>query len=151
VLTVTALVSGTIGVGAILTGGTGVVTSTQVIQQLTGTTGGVGTYLVNFAEQTVASALLTGTYGLLNVTVVASGTLGVGDVLSGSGGGGVTSGTQITALGTGTGGTGTYFVTPSQTVTSTTLSAATNVETKWIATSTGLPGELVKISSHALG
>ena len=152
VLTVSQLVTGTIGLGAILTGGTGVITSTTVVQQLTGgTVGGVGTYLVNFPEQTVTSALLTGTYGLLTVATVGSGTLGVGDVLSGTGGGGLTTGTAIVGLGTGAGGTGTYFVTPSQTVTSTTISAATNVETKWVAMSTGLPGELVKISSHPLG
>ena len=54
----------------------------------------------------------------LTVTAVSAGTLVVGQTISGSG---VTSGTTITALGTGTGGTGTYTVSVSQTVSSTTL------------------------------
>jgi len=49
----------------------------------------------------------------LNVTAVASGTLAVGQLVSGTG---VTPGTMITALGTGTGGAGTYTVSLSQTV-----------------------------------
>ncbi|MDR3373159.1 MAG: DUF2793 domain-containing protein [Ancalomicrobiaceae bacterium] len=57
----------------------------------------------------------------LTVSAVASGTLQVGQVLSGSG---VTAGTTITALGTGTGGTGTYTVSASQTVASTTITVA---------------------------
>lgn len=52
----------------------------------------------------------------MTVTAVASGTLAIGQVISGTG---VTPGTYITALGTGTGGTGTYTVSVSQTVTST--------------------------------
>ena len=80
-----------------------------------------------------------------------TGNFEIGDILSGAGGGGVTAGTAIYGLGTGTGGLGTYYVSPSQTVTSTTISATGNVETKWIAMSTGLPGELVKISDHPLG
>jgi hypothetical protein len=86
---------------------------------------------------------------LLNVTVApASGTLSVGQTLSGSG---VTAGTYISALGTGAGGLGTYYVSPSQTVGSITITFAQNVETKWYAMSGGQPGELVKISSHPLG
>jgi hypothetical protein len=54
----------------------------------------------------------------LTVSAVASGALGVGQVITGTG---VTAGTKITALGTGTGGAGTYTVSPSQTVASTTL------------------------------
>lgn len=56
----------------------------------------------------------------LTVTAVTSGTLKVGSVLSGSG---VTAGTTITALGTGTGGTGTYTVSASQNVSSTAITA----------------------------
>ena len=65
---------------------------------------------------------------------------------------GVTAGTVITALLTGTGGAGTYVVSPSQTVGSTAINVSANqVETKWFARSTGAPGELVKISSWPLG
>ena len=56
----------------------------------------------------------------MTVSAVSSGTLAVGQVISGTG---VTAGTTITALGTGTGGTGTYTVSVSQTASSTTISA----------------------------
>lgn len=150
VLTVTNLATGTIGIGSILTGGTGLITSTRIVSQVSGTTGGVGVYLVNFPNQSVARALLTGTYGLLTVSAVASGTLNVGDILAS--GTAVTTGTFITALGTGTGGTGTYLVTPGQNTTpSVTITVTDYVETKWYAMSSGAQNELVKISDHPLG
>ena len=55
----------------------------------------------------------------LTVTAVSAGTVQVGQVISGTG---VTAGTTITALGTGTGSTGTYTVSASQIVASTTIS-----------------------------
>jgi hypothetical protein len=149
VMTVTAVGSGTVYPGVLVT--SGAATGTQVLSQLTGTTGGIGTYQVSPSEQTVTSTTLSGTYGLLTVGGTLTGTFGVGDVLSGSGGGGVTTGTTITALGTGTGGAGTYVVQTTQTVTSSTISATSTVETKWVAMSSGLAGELVKISDHLLG
>ena len=120
ILTVTAVLSGTLAPGAILTG-TGVVSGTQIQQQLSGTTGGIGTYAVDASSsQNVASTTIGATYGLLNVTVVASGTLSIGQTLSGLG---VTVGTLITGLGTGTGLLGTYYVSPSQTVSSEAITA----------------------------
>jgi hypothetical protein len=77
------------------------------------------------------------------------GTFGAGQPLSGPGGSSdpVAAGTYIVSQLTGaTGGLGTYLVNISQTVTSATVTAGTNIETKYIARSTGLPGELVKIS-----
>jgi hypothetical protein len=118
VMTVTNVSSGTLAVGAICIGA-GVTPGTQITEQLTGTTGGVGTYGVSIT-QVVASTTVTATYGLLTVTAVGSGTLSVGQALTGSG---VTAGTQITALGTGQGLTGTYYATPSQTTSSTTITA----------------------------
>lgn len=65
----------------------------------------------------------------LAVSAVASGTLQVGQTISGSG---VTAGTKITALGTGTGGTGNYTIDTSQTVGSGTAMTAVGVEAiKW--------------------
>ena len=58
----------------------------------------------------------------LNVTAVSSGVIQVGMLLTGTG---VTAGTTITALGTGTGGTGTYIVSAAQTVASTTITGQT--------------------------
>ena len=72
----------------------------------------------------------------------------VGNVVTGSAGATVTSGTTITALITGTGGAGTYAVTPTQSSSSGTISVtAVNVETGFIARSSAAPGELVKISN----
>lgn len=69
-----------------------------------------------------AGGVVTGSIAttVLTVTAVTSGLLQVGQVLTGSG---VTGGTTITAFGTGTGGTGTYTVSASQTVASTAITA----------------------------
>jgi hypothetical protein len=64
--------------------------------------------------------------GTLTVTAVTSGTIRVGQLVSGST---IISGTKITALGTGAGGTGTYTVTNSQTVASATI---TGFPSNWI-------------------
>lgn len=63
----------------------------------------------------------------LTVTGVTSGSLAVGHLLNGTGltlGTGVVTGTYITALGTGTGGTGTYIVSVSQAMSSSALTGA---------------------------
>jgi hypothetical protein len=142
-LTVDVLTSGTIGIGAIITGGTGLITGTRVTQQLTGTVGGVGTYLVNYPNQSVAATQFTGTYGVMTVSAVGSGTLAVGDVLTGTG---ITTGTFITALGTGSGGTGTYNVSPSQAMSSSTLTVVEYIETAWYCMGTAAAGTMVKIT-----
>jgi hypothetical protein len=142
VLTVTAVGSGTLYPGATLSG-TGVATGTKVVGQLSGTTGGIGTYAVSIPNQTVASTTVSATHGVMTVTAVGSGAVGVGDPVSGSG---VTTGTTVTALGTGTGGTGTYIVDPTQTASSTALTVGVSSESMWYATTPGLVGELVKIS-----
>lgn len=118
VMTVTAVASGTVVNGAAITG-TGVSASTTVTGQLTGTAGGIGTYAINIS-QVVASTTVSGTYGTVTVTAVSSGALAVGQTLTGAG---VTAGTIITQLGTGTGGNGTYFVNLTQTVASEALTA----------------------------
>lgn len=64
----------------------------------------------------------------LTVTSVAGGIISVGDTLSGTGGGGVTAGTEVMEQLTGTiGSTGTYRLSASQTVTSSSIDAASNV------------------------
>lgn len=69
-----------------------------------------------------AGAVVTGAIAgtTMTVSAVVSGTLAVGQVIAGSG---VTAATTITALGTGTGGTGTYTVSTTQTVASTSITA----------------------------
>lgn len=118
VLTVGTVSAGTLVPGTVLTG-TGVAANTTITGQLSGTAGGAGTYAVNVA-QIVPTTTLTGSYGVLTVSAVSSGTISIGQTLSGTG---VTTGTQVTGLGTGTGLTGTYYVSPSQTVSSGTISA----------------------------
>jgi len=56
----------------------------------------------------------------LNVTAISTGSLQVGSIITGTG---VATGTKITALGTGTGGIGTYTVNISQLVVQTTMTA----------------------------
>jgi len=119
VMYVTDVTSGKLVTGALLTSGAAV--GTVVTGQLSGDPGGVGTYAVSIA-QTVDSTAVSATYGTLTVSAVSSGTLRVGQVLSGSG---VSAGTQITELGTGEGLTGTYYVDLTQTVASTTITAET--------------------------
>jgi len=119
VMYVTALASGTVHRGMAITG-TGVSANTVVDGQLSGTAGGIGTYAVN-NSQIVASTTISGTYGILTVTAVSSGALAVGQTVTGSG---VTAGTIITELGSGTGGNGTYYVNLTQTATSTTITGS---------------------------
>jgi hypothetical protein len=143
-LTITSMVSGTLQVGATLVG-TGITTGTKVVSLVSGSLGGIGVYNVSIAEQSVASTQITGTDGVLTVTSLAAGTIAVGQTITGTAG--VVAGTTITALGTGTGGTGTYIVDNTTVVANSPMLTALNVETAWMAVSSGLTGELVKIST----
>jgi hypothetical protein len=91
-------------------------------------------------------AVVTGSISttVLTVTAVTSGALTVGQPISGAG---ITAGTIITALGTGTGGVGTYTVSASQTAASTTVTALGAVETPFVVRSTAAAGEIAKIST----
>jgi len=70
------------------------------------------------AGDAVFTASITGT--TMTVSAVTSGTIYVGCLITGSG---VLANTTITALGTGSGGVGTYTVSQSQTVVSTTITS----------------------------
>ena len=129
-LTVTAVASGSLIVGQVLTGNSATA-GTTITSQITGTAGGIGTYVVSIS-QTRSSGSFTGTYTLasttlsilstvMTVTAVASGTLSIGQFLTGTG---VAFSTSITALGTGTGNTGTYTISSAQYFASTTVSAS---------------------------
>ena len=87
-------------------------------------------------------AVVTGsiTASVLTVTAVSSGTLRVGQTISGTG---ITAGTYISALGTGTGGTGTYTVVGDTTATSTTATA-----TETTVTATGNPWGYYPINNN---
>lgn len=94
-------------------------------------TGGWGGYTPG-AISTIFTGSISGT--TLTVTSIISGTVVINQLLTGTG---ISPNTIITALGTGNGGTGTYTVTPSQTVSSTTISGT--ILTGWgQSTSSGL-------------
>jgi hypothetical protein len=125
-LTVTGVTSGQVEVGQTLSGA-GIAAGTTI----TAFTGTAGQYLVN-TTQTVSGeaiqagdprAAITGSIqgNTLTVTAVTSGTLSVGQTISGAG---IAPGTTITAVVTGTDGAGTYTVNQSQAVFSESLNAS---------------------------
>lgn len=87
--------------------------NTQTLVATTGTLAPIISGTVATTTATAFTGAITGT--TLTVTAVASGTIQIGQVITGIG---VTAGTSIVAFGTGTGGTGTYTVSTSQTVAS---------------------------------
>ena len=127
-LTVTAMTSGTITTGQALFGVN--INQTTIITALGTGTGGVGTYTINISQTVASEQMNSATVGCvftgsistttLTVSAITSGSLALGQTIQGSG---VTTGTIITALGTGSGSTGTYTVNKSQTVGSSTLYA----------------------------
>ena len=125
-LTVSAITNGALAVGQVLFG-VGVTQETVITALGTGT-GGIGTYTINLSQtnasqqmnSATAGAIITGAIAgtTLTVSAVASGTLAAGMTIQGAG---ITANTIITALGTGTGGVGTYTVNFSQTISSITM------------------------------
>ena len=127
-LTVTSVLSGTIAVGQAIFGNN--ISQNTVITALGTGTGGTGTYTVSNSQTTASTTInstaapaivtadISGT--TMTVSAVTSGTLQIGQTIEGAG---VTNGTIIKAFGTGSGGTGTYTVSASQTVASTSIYA----------------------------
>ncbi len=147
ILTVTAVGSGTVYAGAVISG-TNIFTGTEIASQLSGTPGGVGTYLLSISQQrTITSGTVSGTYGLLTIgTLTSTAVFQVGQTLSTTSS--VAAGTIITQAITGTGGSGsTFAVNLTQTISSNPIDSVANVETKWVAASAGQPGQLVKMTS----
>ena len=127
-LTVTSVNSGTLAVGQNLFA-VGALQETVITALGTGT-GGTGTYTLGLSQTIASSQMYTSSPGAvitavisgttLTVASVASGTLFVGQTIQGAG---ITPQTIITALGTGSGGAGTYTVNNSQTIASITMYA----------------------------
>lgn len=121
VLNVTNVGSGTLVTGAVLAG-TGVAAGTEIITQLTGTAGGIGTYQVSGSQNVAAGTTITSAYGVLTTITPSPGTLAVGQRLVGAN---VVADTKILQQLTGSAGVaGTYLVSVSQTVASTNMTAA---------------------------
>jgi Protein of unknown function (DUF3383) len=111
----TSAVTGVIHVGDVITG-TGITGTVTIVSGPAG--GGAGVYVTS-ASTTCSGAAVTATSKILDVTAVTSGTIVVGQEVTGAG---IAGRIYITALGTGTGGVGTYtIVTAVQQVSSETL------------------------------
>ena len=127
-LTVTSVKSGTIAVGQHFFA-VGALQESVITALGTGT-GGTGTYTLGLSQTIASSQMYTSSAGAvitasmsgttMTVTAVASGTLFVGQTIQGAG---ITVQTIITALGTGSGGAGTYTINNSQTISSQTMYA----------------------------
>ena len=96
--------------------GAGITAGNAIAEQLTGTLGGIGTYLITDTESLPAGYQFSMSGGGLTVSSVASGTIQLGYVIVGTG---VSTNQDILAFGTGTGSTGTYAVSIPQTLNST--------------------------------
>ena len=125
-LTVTAITNGTIAASQALFG-VGIAQET-VITALGSGSGGVGTYTINTSQTVASEQMNSATAGAVVTGAISGTTLTVTAVTSGTlylgqtiQGSTVTAQTIITAYGTGSGGLGTYTVNNSQTVTSRTL------------------------------
>jgi hypothetical protein len=127
-LTVTAIKSGTLAIGQHFFA-VGALQESVITALGTGT-GGTGTYTLGLSQTIASSQMYTSSAGAiitaaisgttLTVATVTSGTLYVGQTIQGTG---ITAQTIITALGTGSGGAGTYTVNNSQTIASITMYA----------------------------
>jgi len=117
IMTVTAVASGTLTIGMLLTG-TSLGSGTYITNNITGTGSGVGTWTVS-VTQTIGNVTVTATAVIMTVTA-APGFIPVGCLLAG---GTVSPNTYVIAYGTGTGGVGTYYLSLSQNGTS----ATTNI------------------------
>jgi hypothetical protein len=142
-LTVTAIVSGELEIGQIISG-SGVTPGTFISANITENILG-STWTVS-ASQSVPSGTtftstttrITATPVVMNVSSMASGTIAVGYTLSATG---YMAGTVVTAFSSGSGTTGTYLVSPNQTYGSRTVTAYNN---------NGVVVSNIKISSNRI-
>lgn len=141
----TSAVTGLISIGDTISG-TGVPVGTTIVAQVSGTTGGAGVYTTSVAT-TVAAATVTSFGSVINVTAVGSGTLAVGDAITGTG---IPTGANIASQVSGaTGGIGVYTIDVPATAyaASTTITVVAGVLTNFVAASVAAVGELLKIST----
>jgi hypothetical protein len=140
--------TGLISIGDTISGGAGFPTGATIATQVSGTAGGAGVYTLSAAGTAyVASASGVTTFGnVLDVTAVGSGTLAVGDPVSG---GSLASTACIASQISGTaGGIGIYTLSVPCTAysASTTITAVAGVATNWVAGQAAAVGELTVIT-----
>lgn len=155
VLTVSSVSSGALAVGQMVcvdtakvwpSGNDSTLEATCITSQLTGTTGGAGTYQLSYSPNNLTSrtmytravaARFTGSISGTTLTASFStaggtndrGSLAIGMEISGTG---VAAGTKITGFGTGVGLAGTYTVNISQTVASTSMFVTAALTGSWV-------------------
>jgi hypothetical protein len=145
ILTVASVSVGSVYNGAILNSNA----AGSVVKQLTGSAHGAGTYLLSEGEQAVAAGTtIGGVYGVITFGTVTGGPFAIGMTLTGTA---VVAGTVITDTITGGATSGTMVTNPNTAVSSTTIVGSSLVQTKWTAMSSGLTGELIKMSSQPTG
>jgi hypothetical protein len=113
-LTVSAAPSGGVQVGSIITG-RGIPAGAQITSQVSGTPGGAGVYGLYVPEGHISTETLTASYGVLTVGSTTSGTVAIGQQVTGPG---ILSNTAIEANLSGSGAGSTWLVNYAQTVTS---------------------------------
>jgi len=146
--------TGLISVGDTVAGGSGFPVGATVVEQISGTAGGVGSYLLSApATEYVASATGVTTFGtVMKVTAVGSGTLAPGQPITGTNMPSTSIASQLSGT---TGGVGTYslFAAGTQYVAAETVTTAGGIASGWKAMPTspgdGAVGSLVKISTYA--
>ncbi len=142
--------TGLISIGDTISGGAGFPVGATILAQVSGTTGGAGTYTMS-APGTAYTASASGvtTFGTtLNVTAVTSGAFAAGQPISGTG---IPASAIIVSQDSGTvGGIGIYTITPTATAyaASTAVTSTGGVVTDFKAKSAAAVGELVKISTR---
>jgi hypothetical protein len=144
--------TGVFAIGMVISG-TNIPTGTTITGYGTATAGGAGTYTVD-RPATVAATASTVTADnamFLTVAGTVTGTFTLNGLLTGT----TVSAQYIAASGltnanlTGLGGAGTYLTNAYQAtaLTAQTIGVQAGIETTWVATSTGAPGELVSIKN----
>lgn len=138
---VASAVTGFVSVGDTVTGA-GFTTAT-ITAQLTGSTGGVGHYTVSGSGQQVASEAMVDSSNVLDLTAVATGAFGPGDVLTGPSGS-----PTIVSQNSGTpGGVGFYTISGAPIHYAPGSITVGGVATGFFVNSVAAAGELAKISS----
>lgn len=138
-------VTGLISIGETISG-TGITAGTKIVSQVSGTTGGAGTYQLD-KTNTASAATVTSFGNVLKVTAVSSGEIKVGDPVSGTG---IPSGAVVASIVSGSGGVGVYTLDLPATAyaASATVTVVAGVAiTNWTAGSIAAVGELVKITT----
>jgi hypothetical protein len=149
-MTVTTMGTGYVIVGQTVSG-TGIPTGTTIIAAGTGTGQNNGTYVLSQPATPGSSIAVTVSGGTLTVTIVGSGVLAINDTVTG---GTIAAGTYLQAFipGSGSlGGVASYLVNTATTSASGTVTVVAGTATKWVASSLGAPGELVKMTSFLNG